>query len=658
VKLGGGKEWFTAAELAELGLPGLPKTKRKINERAEAEAWALHVDATGAALARPRIGVRGGGLEYHANALPAAARAALAAKGVGAVAHVSSEPESRSAALWRWFEGQTEKTRDEAARRLAVLESVALFEQAGMTATAAIAAVAARRDLSPATIWGWRQLIDGVVAEDRLPRLAPQQAGGRKETEVDAEAWQMLVSDYLRPSKPSFSSCYDRVLREFCAPRGLKLPIERTLRRKFDREVDPRVVISRRQGEEALRRSLPAQKRSVSGLHAMELVNIDGHRWDVFVQWPDGTIARPMMVGIQDIFSRKFLAWSIGRTESAIETRLALAHLFDRYGIPDGILLDNGRAFASKWITGGAATRFRFKIREEEPLGILTMLGVKTHWATPYRGQSKPIERMFRDFCDAIAKHPAFEGAYTGNKPDAKPENYGTRAIPLDRFIQVVEAGFAAHNSRPGRRTEMARDTGQSFDQVFDASYQISPIRKATEEQRRLALLTADDRPTDRNTGAINLFGNRYWAQQLGAIAGDKVTVRFDPDDLHAPLHVYDRKGRYICSAPVLEATGFLDVTAAKRRAQFEKNHKRKVKELEQAMDLLEADRIEALLTPITAIDALPTAGVPRTVHMRGNTAAALKPTTQRALSEPSEAARGAALDQLVAGANRLRVVK
>jgi hypothetical protein len=28
--------------------------------------------------------------------------------------------------------------------------------------------------------------------------------------------------------------------------------------------------------------------------------------------------------------------------------------------------LDNGRAFASKWITGGANTRFRFKVREED----------------------------------------------------------------------------------------------------------------------------------------------------------------------------------------------------------------------------------------------------------------------------------------------------
>ncbi|MES2987651.1 MAG: transposase [Pseudomonadota bacterium] len=408
---------------------------------------------------------------------------------------------------------------------------------------------------------------------------------------------------------------------------------------------------------DALRQMLPPQQRTVAGLQALELVNIDGHRWDVFVQWPDGTVARPMMVGIQDVYSRKFLAWSIGRSESAVETRLALAHLFDRYGIPAGVLMDNGRAFASKWITGGAATRFRFKIREEEPLGILTMLGVQTHWARPYRGQSKPIERCFRDFCDSIAKHPAFEGAYTGNRPDAKPENYGSRAIPLERFTEVVEAGFEAHNSRAGRRTEMGAGV-RSFDQVFAESYAVATIRKATPEQLRLALLAADDRPTDRKSGAISLFGNRYWADELGAIAGDKVTVRFDPDDLLAPVHVYDRQGRYLCSAPVLEASGFLDVDAAKRRARLEKDHRRKVRAMEDAADLLDADIVDQQLAPPVLPDTLPPASVVFPVRPRGQTAAALKPTSQQAFSPASDASRGSVLDTLVAGQRRLRAVK
>ena len=80
----------------------------------------------------------------------------------------------------------------------------------------------------------------------------------------------------------------------------------------------------------ALRKLLPPQKRSVADLHAMELVNIDGLNWDVFVRFPDGRIARPMMIAIQDVFSRKFLSWRIGESESAIETRLCFADLSER----------------------------------------------------------------------------------------------------------------------------------------------------------------------------------------------------------------------------------------------------------------------------------------------------------------------------------------
>jgi hypothetical protein len=166
----------------------------------------------------------------------------------------------------------------------------------------------------------------------------------------------------------------------------------------------------------------------------MQVVNVDGHKFDVFVQSEDGHIDRPVMVGIQDVYSRKLLAHRIGETENTILTRMVFADLFRDYGIPPHALLDNGRAFASKALTGGAKTRFRFKIKDTDQLGVLPSLGVNVRWTLPYRGSSKPIERAWRDLCEDIAKHPAVAGAYTGNKPDAKPENYRDRAIPIAEF--------------------------------------------------------------------------------------------------------------------------------------------------------------------------------------------------------------------------------
>jgi hypothetical protein len=54
----------------------------------------------------------------------------------------------------------------------------------------------------------------------------------------------------------------------------------------------------------------------------------------------------------------KLLGWRLGETETAAVARLAFADVVRDFGIPGHVYLDNGRAFASKNMTGGVATRF------------------------------------------------------------------------------------------------------------------------------------------------------------------------------------------------------------------------------------------------------------------------------------------------------------
>lgn len=632
-----GKTWFTAAELAALKLPGLSTAKRKVNELAQAERWALRTDRAGMPLARTRRG-RGGGTEYNIAVLPPQASAALVRRAViadpeprpGVAANDGAETTAQGQ-LWAWFDLQSAAIKGEAADRLAMIDEIEALEGAGMTRTAAVATVAARHGAAASTLWSWLTLIAGADRADRLPLLAPQRKGGGKTAEVDDGAWQYLLSDYLRPERPTFASCYWRCAREYCGPRGLDLPHQKTLQRKLDREVPAAVVTLKRHGADALRNTVPAQQRTVAALHALALVNIDGHRWDVFVRWPDGHVARPMMVAIQDVYSRKILAWRIAETEDAVATRLAFADLFRDWGIPKGCLLDNGRAFASKLITGGAKTRFRFGIREDDPTGLLPSLGVEVHWATPYRGQSKPIERAFRDLCDTVAKHPAFDGAYTGNRPDAKPENYGSSAVDLETFKRVVRAGIEAHNARPNRNTEMAAGR-LSFDEVFNASYATAAIGKAGPEQLRMALLASQVISTDRKDGSVKALGNVWWSPAMSALAGRKVILRYDPDDLAAPVHAYGLDGRYLATAELQGRTAFLDAGAAKTRARQEANLKKATKAQAAAFQLLTAAELAEMMPDLPdEPEATPSPSVIRPVRARGS--AALKPVHD--LSEP-----------------------
>lgn len=639
------REWFTAGELAELALPGLPHAKRSIARLAQEERWSMRRNGEGELLVRARAG-RGGGVEFHVSLLPGAARIELARRKITQAEPIMAEVDNDLGG-WRWYEAQSAKVKAEAERRMAITGEVLLLEDAGQTRTSAIIAVCAGHGVASSTLWNWMSLIDGVAASNRLPALAPRRKGGGSAVEIDALLWTMFRSDFLRPSAPTLSSCYERT-RAKAAEMGLSLPSERTLRRRLEREVDPAIIRYRREGEEALRRSIPAQRRTVEHLQALEIVNVDGHKLDVWVEPPGGgKPVRPVMVCIQDVMSSKLLAWKIDLSENAVQTRLAFANLFRDYGIPKVALFDNGRAFASKWVTGGAKTRFRFKIRDEEPTGFITALGIEIKWALPYRGQSKPIERAFRDLCDTIARHPAMEGAYTGNSPVNKPENYGSRAIAWDAFEAHVAQGIAAHNARLGRRGRSFY-RGRSFDQVFAESYATSPVGKATPEQLRMALLAAEQVRVNRQTGELHLYGNRYWSPECDALHGERVTVRFDPDNLHSEVHLYGQDGRFLTTAELIADTGFDDVAGAKATSKRHADFRRRVREGVEAEQLLEAEELAALL-PDYQPAPIPQSNVVRPMRYRGSAAVAQKPV---AVNTPRAGA--APIDRVAAAVMRL----
>lgn len=644
--------WYTAAELADLGLPGVPRSKRKVNDHATAERWACRRADDGEPLARKRAGT-GGGLEYSITLLPDGARRELARRMPVITLPVAPSADATDRdPVWSWYERQTGKTKADAERRLQIVVDVETMAEAGLSRSKAVAEAARRWTVSTGSLWSWLGMVAGVARADWLPNLAPRRVGGGVDAAVDPDLWQALLSDFLRLSGPSWATCVRRT-REIATKRGLTLPHEKTLWRRLEKLVDRDVVTLRREGIDKLRQNLPPQKRSVADLHALELVNIDGHRCDVRVQLADGRIVRPMMIAIQDVMSRKFLAWRFALSEDSITARLCFADLFAKYGIPKGLLSDNGRAFACKWLTGGAPTRFRFKIKPEDPVGLLTMLHIKIHWALPFRGSSKPIERGFRDFCDGIAKHPAFEGAYTGNNALNKPDNYGEKAVSWETFEAVWTSGIHAHNAQTGRRTEMGRGK-LSFDQVFEASYASAPIGKATAEELRMALFAAEQVWADRKTGAIKLLDNSYWSPDLAKVAGKLLTVRFDPEDAHKHVHVYDGAGVFIGEAPLWAATGFLDAAGSKRRAKLEGDHLKRAKEAAAALDLLTADQLAAMLPTYEDEEEVPEPTVIRPVRPRGVVAAALKPTQQTA----PEAVQPNFNDSFAAGLTRLRVVE
>ena len=602
-------QWFSLDDAALSGDPTMPTTARGWAKIASAEGWR---DREG------RARRDGKGWVYHLSLFPASTQVRLL---IASQPGVTAEPQRSP--VWQRYDALPDSHKVMCAERLRAVQAAHRLMQAGMTLVSAVAVAAAEAKVSSSTLRNWLNAVRSHNRADWLAALAPDYKATSQFAECHPEAWAALKSDYLRPGEPKFSACYRRMVAAAAKQGWTPIPSEMALRRRMVAEVPAAVITLTRQGADKAKAIYPAQRRTRMKLKAMTLVNIDGHRFDVFVRKPtgNGTPFRPTLVAIQDIYSGKFVGWRLDETESRVSARLAIGDMVEKFGIPEHMILDNGRGFASKWITGGAPNRFRFKVRDDEPDGLLTNLGVKIHWATPYHGQAKPIERAFRDFCEDIAKHPFCAGAYTGNNPMNKPEDYGTRAVEWDAFKDFVDGQIAEHNARQGRKTETAK--GRSFDDVFSASLAENDtiVRWPTAEQRDLWLLMAEEITAQRGSGEIHLLGNRYWSPAMVEFAGRKVHVRFDPDNLAKDIKVYDRKGRLLTQAQAMGDVDFLDADAAQRHARLRGEFQKTNRKLRDMHVALKPDQLGQLYAPNAKPETAPQRPAVTRLATRGNAA-------------------------------------
>lgn len=627
------QEWFSAAELAALGLPGLPGTKMGVLKRAEAEGWATAQDDVRGALSRKRKG-RGGGLEFHVHLLPEQARLRLMAS----AAPKAERPTADDA--WKRWETLPAGVKDEAIFRLTVVDRVEQLQRHGMRKTAAIeevAASAAREaraagqepPLKVATIYTWFARIEGVAAKDRAAYLAPDYAGRTSTSDCSPEAWEYYKGDYLRLSKPPHAGCYRR-LQRVAAEKGWTVPSLKTLQRRIDAEISPNAQLFLRYGEAALAHAaMPHLVRSREGIRPMQLLNLDGHTWDIFVRWPDGTISRPHTLAVQDIASRKFLALRHDLTLNHHLVRLALGDTFRTYGLCDEVFMDNGRENAAQAISGGQYRPRWGKTPEEEPAGLLKLLNIKATPVSAYWGQAKPIERGFRDFAHDIAKGPDFQGAYTGHNPLTKPEDYQSRAVPFEQFAAIIERELAFYNAQTGRRG--AGLNGRSFDQVFAEGLEGQARPRLAPEQLRLCMLASKPVSMERQSGAVAVEGHRYWSPELSAVKRQKVIVRFDPERMDLPAYVYSLDGRLLAEAPRFVAGSFDNATQGREHRKALRDRSRAERDMARALRRLSAIDVAAHLQA---------PGLPPTVPVEGNVVAinTAAPRTPEALGRASRA--------------------
>lgn len=580
--------WISAQQLAVLET--MPSSPQGVNKKARAGNWEK----------RQVQGIRGVGYEYAFSSLPQATQAELLLKQSAVeIDNVSETPRARKElnylpeVIWKPYEKATDKQREHAKAKLVPLHKLDDLVRNGLELMTALDAVAEECDIARGSLKRWYYQVRSFERPDWLPLLIAKHNNKKsgKEAAFTEEAWEAFKADYFRNEQPQFGSCYER-LKRAARENGWNIPSASSIKRKIEREVPKLVQVQLREGDHAVMQYYPSMRRTVAEIEALEWINGDGYQHNVFVRWHNGEIVRPKTWIWQDIRTRKILAYRVDLSENSDTIRLSLMDLIWKYGIPKKCTIDNTRAAANKWMTGGVKNRYRFKVKEDDVTGIIPMLGIELLWTSVQfgkgHGQAKPIERAFSHggLGELVDKHPSLAGFYAGENVYNKPDNYngGKDGVDYDTFILAIEDGIRTFNEREGRQTEICQGI-YSFSQVFERDYKQANIRKASAEQMRFLMLMSEavtlrkDGTFELDAGGkVNNRKNRYLASELIATGHRKVVVKFDPQDLHNKVWVYGLDGVFLAEAKCTDAVAFGDKAKGREHDKARKQMVKAVK--------------------------------------------------------------------------------
>lgn len=476
--------------------------------------------------------------------------------------------------------------------------------------TACVKGWAAEQGMAASTAYEWLKRIANLEpAQWRIALVPEYERQGRPEIDVPPEIWSFVVGEWGTTSKPALKPIYRRA-KALAAELGLPMPSYATVQRRIN-DLPRLEKLLRREGEKALEAALPSVRRDYETLALHEQWNADGRMADVHCRWPDGTVGRPVVVAFMEMRSRVILGWAIGRSESAHLVRQAFAASLRRANtVPIELYFDNGRAFASKEITGQQPTRYRFKHKEDDPTGLATMFGCRVKFAAPYNGREKPIESCWNNVAEA-EKRREFVGAYCGNAPHNRPDNHDmSRAVSIELYERVLREEFEAYNQRRGHRGDAMG--GDSPLQVYERLAPSVVGRQPTQAQLKQCLLAAKQVKLKRDF-VIEVLGNRYGCDELLALQSPgPYTALYDPEDGAQPLLLFDGQ-RHIMDVPPIAKIGFADRDAAQQHKRAQKQLVRAVKE--QVRSQREMDKALLWDKPTreaTEPDPLPPVGVPQ----------------------------------------------
>lgn len=235
--------------------------------------------------------------------------------------------------------------------------------------------------------------------------------------------------------------------------------------------------------------------------------------------------------------------------------------------MPKEFSLDNGTEYSNNALTGGQKSPFRYTILKNQPIGILTRIGVKTIWATPYHGAAKgSTEQWWNVIANNVDK--LCGAAYTGSNVVSRPENCDKKhAIPTEEYVKrLSRCAVAWAKGEFGKHRGHGMNGMSPFELYNHLMESYTPEPVSIEHIRAMRPLVFRRVLSKQLVFQMTIsgFGQvEYMPQDNVAVKrGYSYDILPDPSDPKEPALIYDG-AIYMGEAIYKAHTPFLDKTAS-----------------------------------------------------------------------------------------------
>lgn len=253
---------------------------------------------------------------------------------------------------------------------------------------------------------------------------------GKRPSTVSDDWAKLFEREYLTQRQPSTYSCWKNVVGAVSRQSpGLDLsnfPSHTSFYRKLQSRYSESVIFFMRNGLAKWKaRYGYSISRHYDDILCGEVWVSDHVQSDVAVQTPDGLTHFLWITVWVDAKSQKWLGWDIhldAPNSSHIFKSFYIAA--KKYGIPSDVIIDNGKDYRCKSLSGGRVVNAWHKVtvNEMESISLFADPGLKisVHFAWPYNPESKICERTFGRINSGFSRHcTGYRGPDITQRPDA-----------------------------------------------------------------------------------------------------------------------------------------------------------------------------------------------------------------------------------------------